>query len=1219
MDRWLEASASRDLGWIARRAWMRLILGAILGLGAALIYCYFVPDIYIARAQVRFLPPQVSERLVPPNFSREVEQRVDALRQLVASRLTATKLIEHFGLYPERRIFWTVTDLVPVLQEDLTIRAAAPAGDRKAIPTVLVQFRYRNPEIARKVLQRAVELVYEENRRYRTGQTVGATEFLEQELELAANELAGLEEQLSQFDASHSEEGARGMMKSFELSELDRRESSLQEALRRLTIDRDLRRAAVSAIEGQIADAGKNLNPDAAPRSYAGDQARLSVRELEMRAQELRHRYAPGHADLLFVERELASGRSLLQAEHAKEVSAYREHLMHELRTELRRAQSDLRAFEATWVRQSRELRELQDQVRTLRGRYVPQGQDVVGRLQIEREYAQAKANYLDLTRKLRESRVSSNMERKGQGETVELIEPPVAPTTPELPTRPMKLGAGCLAGIAAAYLLSLLAFLIRPCVREPHHVEVLGQLPVLASIPSGGALPLLLEGSRKSPWSAKHRTLASLLPLSLVLLSAASCRVNETAQDRWRRGDGLFTKGDLANAAIECKRALQLDPRHGPSHELLASLYLKNAEAEPARQHLIRALEAFPARRDLAVRLAELTYSIYFADPGRPEPLLREVEELGQRLLKSWPASPDGYRILGQILLERRKTGEAIRLMEGAAHLKDSALLTQLSAAHYRKGESAKAEAILRGVIHQSPSFNAAFDLLYLQLLERGDPAAGRALLAEKLQRQQTVAAGLQLAAHDLARNDESRLPETLAILERLAAHEPTGWAHIGDFWLHRQAPDRALECFTRGLAAHPAQKLLYTARKAEALLAQREPARAKALVDGALRQSPNDPMLTAYRSAIELESSEPAVRKQARLQLERILSQMPNSAFVRYHLGRSYLRDGDLSRASEQLERCILLDPNYAPGWVALADAEIRAGQAGSAQRRLKALLAVNPRNAEARVLQARASLLTGQFTEAAQAAAALASTDSAKENQFEALLVLAAALQASGKSKDSAAALERARALNPQDPRPALELGSIALREGRAASALAHFEDLVRRHPSHAEYRLGFANALGLAGRLQDAQAEYKTVQAATPGDARPWILHGALLSNLGRTAAARDAYQQAIEREPNNPFALNNLAYLLARSQGDFQAALTHAEQAKRYAPRSGEVNDTLAYIYVALGMRRNAQALLEEMLTQPGGASSRTERIRQLIRNGDLAGARREFERPQGRS
>ncbi len=66
-------------------------------------------------------------------------------------------------------------------------------------------------------------------------------------------------------------------------------------------------------------------------------------------------------------------------------------------------------------------------------------------------------------------------------------------------------------------------------------------------------------------------------------------------------------------------------------------------------------------------------------------------------------------------------------------------------------------------------------------------------------------------------------------------------------------------------------------------------------------------------------------------------------------------------------------------------------------------------------------------------------------------------------------------------------------------------------------------------------------------------------------------ARQYYERAISIDPTNPLALNNLAYILARTGGDLTLALSYAQTAHQKFPESSEIDDTLGSIYLKKNM------------------------------------------------
>ncbi|MEM1189246.1 MAG: XrtA/PEP-CTERM system TPR-repeat protein PrsT [Pseudomonadota bacterium] len=107
---------------------------------------------------------------------------------------------------------------------------------------------------------------------------------------------------------------------------------------------------------------------------------------------------------------------------------------------------------------------------------------------------------------------------------------------------------------------------------------------------------------------------------------------------------------------------------------------------------------------------------------------------------------------------------------------------------------------------------------------------------------------------------------------------------------------------------------------------------------------------------------------------------------------------------------------------------------------------------------------------------------------------------------------------------------------------------------------------------------------------------------------RNDDAAAEYQKILEAQPDNVVALNNLGWLLRKS--DNSAALAYIDKAARLAPNSGEVTDTKAMIVLESGDTDGALALSAKALDAlPGNPSIQLNRARILLEVGRMREAR----------
>lgn len=116
------------------------------------------------------------------------------------------------------------------------------------------------------------------------------------------------------------------------------------------------------------------------------------------------------------------------------------------------------------------------------------------------------------------------------------------------------------------------------------------------------------------------------------------------------------------------------------------------------------------------------------------------------------------------------------------------------------------------------------------------------------------------------------------------------------------------------------------------------------------------------------------------------------------------------------------------------------------------------------------------------------------------------------------------------------------------------------------------------------------------SSEPSNATAWQTKGNLLLRASDEAAARSAYANAYELDPNRADLLNNYAWVLR--QTDVQLAVTIAEQAAALAPNDANVLDTLGWVLHLSGNKTKALEVFDQALTiDPNNAAIQQNRQR----------------------
>jgi tetratricopeptide (TPR) repeat protein len=144
-------------------------------------------------------------------------------------------------------------------------------------------------------------------------------------------------------------------------------------------------------------------------------------------------------------------------------------------------------------------------------------------------------------------------------------------------------------------------------------------------------------------------------------------------------------------------------------------------------------------------------------------------------------------------------------------------------------------------------------------------------------------------------------------------------------------------------------------------------------------------------------------------------------------------------------------------------------------------------------------------------------------------------------------------------------------------QAYSSLQKFQDAeaalrkaIQREPNRSSSYSALGQLYLKMGNLDKIPQEMDDLLKVNPRSAFAYVMKGYALQLLGQPRDVTQEYSRALEIEPNNVFAANNLAYHLAERNEDLTTALKWAQAARRLQPESGEIADTLGWVFYKQG-------------------------------------------------
>jgi tetratricopeptide (TPR) repeat protein len=190
----------------------------------------------------------------------------------------------------------------------------------------------------------------------------------------------------------------------------------------------------------------------------------------------------------------------------------------------------------------------------------------------------------------------------------------------------------------------------------------------------------------------------------------------------------------------------------------------------------------------------------------------------------------------------------------------------------------------------------------------------------------------------------------------------------------------------------------------------------------------------------------------------------------------------------------------------------------------------------------------------------------------------------------------------------------LGSILTKMGRAEDAIRELQTGLRYSTGPGmtgllQERIGFAYLQ--SGRANQAVEAFRKAKEV---NRRASLGLALALGSSGDRESEIAEYRAVLRENPNQPVALNNLAYALAEKSEGLNEALGMSQRAVAQSPGNAAFMDTLGWIYFKKGQLPEAEGALIEALLFEGGTQDtlRDHLVAVMDAQGDWSGDRREL-------
>jgi len=343
----------------------------------------------------------------------------------------------------------------------------------------------------------------------------------------------------------------------------------------------------------------------------------------------------------------------------------------------------------------------------------------------------------------------------------------------------------------------------------------------------------------------------------------------------------------------------------------------------------------------------------------------------------------------------------------------------------------------------------------------------------------------------------------------------------------------------------------------------------------------------------------------------LRRAETVYPKSPQIKFELALAYMRSGDITAAADRVNQAVASAPDYAPAVVLQADIHIRQGDPATAADRLERLLKRQPNDRQAYQLLAQAYLAARDPASARTTYARMqAAYPKDPEPAFRTGLIVGSSGQSEearkdfekaialvpfyGPAEEALVALDlsekhvgeaeaRAKAMIAKYPKaasPWFMMGRVDITAHRTEAAEADLQKVIDLDPTYDRAYFALAQIYLANHKTQDAIDRLTALVAKTKSISAQMQI-GAIHNRLLQYDLAAADYQKALTLNPQFAGAMNDLAYLYAEHLGKLDEAQALATQARKLAPDSPNIADTLGWIRFRRGDAHDALALIQE--------------------------------------
>jgi len=486
------------------RSW--IIGPTFAGLVIAVVVAFLWPDTFVSTAVMRITPQQISERLVPSNISTQMAERLLAMQQQIESRTSLQELIQRpsLNLYPKERQRKPMEDVIEQMRKAIKITlldSAVAQPQQRFASAFAISFSYTDRYKAQAVVRELVSKFTEETNLQLRQQANTTTQFLNDQLKIAKDNIDHLDAEMVKFKAENAGRLPEELQANLQaVNAIEMQLQSVNESISRNEQDKMMLQTQIENLQHQANFLSQNLE-QAASREQVKNQRLVQlndrIMDFETQLSSLRQTYREDHPDVRSAEAKLnvlKQERAELEKEEAtaatKVVPAKKTptpqvaQTLENIKLSMANLQTQIQARNMDIEERTKRQKDLQAELAQYRARIEASPINEQRYAGLQRDYSLAKANYDDMMKRKDMSETSSNLEERKAGENLETLDPASLPEQAAEPNRLLIAGGGVGMGLFFGVLMAGIKEMKDTSLKNLKDVRAYTNLPVLSSIP---------------------------------------------------------------------------------------------------------------------------------------------------------------------------------------------------------------------------------------------------------------------------------------------------------------------------------------------------------------------------------------------------------------------------------------------------------------------------------------------------------------------------------------------------------------------------------------------------------------------------------------------------------------------------------------------------------------------------------------------------------------